>query len=71
MKNKRIEVWLLFIGIILFDIGLLFFNRPTLLLLFLYIQLICGLYYFIVSMSAILEMGYIIRNKNIIDKKYL
>lgn len=70
MKNKRIEVWLFFIGIILFDIGLLFFNRPTL-LLFLYIQLICGLYYFIVSMSAILEMGYIIRNKNIIDKKYL
>ena len=51
MKNKIIELWLLFVGIILFDIGLLFFNQSTL-LLFLYIQLICCLYYFLVKNNS-------------------
>lgn len=51
MKNKIIELWLVFIGIILFDIGLLFFNQSTL-LLFLYLELIGCLYYFLVKNNS-------------------
>lgn len=43
MKNKIADMWLFFIGIIFFDIGLLFINQ-SILLLFFYIQLIVGIY---------------------------